>query len=89
MRFPLAAVLFIVASFIFFTFFAVSFYFMTTVDTAIDNLSPGYDSTFQSLVDLLPTAFGVIGVIFFIVGILLIFVLDSLRDEPEYFYRRY
>jgi len=89
MRFPLVALLFIVSSFIFFTFMAVSYLIMTNIDTAIDNLSPGYDSTFQGIVDLLPTAFGIIGILFFVVGLLLIFVLESLSDEPEMYYRRY
>lgn len=89
MRFPLAAVLFIVGSFIFFTFAGVSYYLMSTIDTAIDSLSPGYDATFQAIVDLLPTAFGVIAILFFVVGLLLIFVLESLSDEPEMYYRRY
>ena len=86
MRFPVAAVLFIVTSFIFFTWFAVSYLLITSMD---DALSPTAPAGSLEVINLLPTAFGVIGIIFFVAGLLLIFVIDSLSDEPEYYFRRY
>jgi hypothetical protein len=88
MRFPLAALFFLVTSFIFFVSWAVSSYIISAVDDALTPLSTGFStSNFSELVTLLPTAFGIICAIFFIVGIFLIFVLDSLADEPEMYWR--
>ena len=88
MRFPTAALYFLVASFIFFVFFAVSFFLITEVNDALDPFDVGYGSTYDNLITLIPSAFGIIAAIFFISGILLIFILDSLADEPEMYFRR-
>ena len=88
MRFPLAAMLFLISSFIFFVSWAVSSYLITTVDDALSPLSTGFSTSgFADVVTLLPWAFGILCAIFFIAGILLIFVLDSLADEPEMYWR--
>ena len=88
MRFPLAALFFLITSFIFFVSWAVSSYIITAVDDTLTPLSTGFStSSFSNLVTLLPTAFGIICAIFFIVGILLVFVMDSLADEPEMYWR--
>lgn len=82
--------MFIVAAFIFFVCFAVSFKLIdethTALDPYVDDVGEGQLSYLH---DLIPYAFGIIGAIFFIAGILIIFVFDSLAEEPEYFYRRY
>ena len=89
MRFPLAALGFIVASFIFFVAWAVSSYLINEIKDAMTPYASDLSGTeYSSMLTLVPTAFGIICAIFFLVGILLLFVLDSLSDEPEYYYRR-
>ena len=88
MRFPLAALFFLIMSFIFFCIWAVTSYLLSTVSDVITPLSTEFMSSTQGgFISLLPTAFGIICALFFIVGILLIFVLDSLADEPEMYWR--
>lgn len=88
MRFPSAALFFLIASFIFFCIWAVTSYLLSTVSDAITPLSTDFMSSSQgSFITLLPIAFGIICIVFFLVGILLIFVLDSLADEPEMYWR--
>ena len=88
MRFPLAAIGFLVTSFIFFVLWAfVSLYITTVVDALTPLAADLSDSTVTGYLTLLPTALGVFCAIFFFVGIILIFVLDSLSDEPEYYPR--
>ena len=92
MRFPLAALLFLVASFIFFVIWAVSTYMLSAVSDAMNPMSSMLSAegaaSFTGMLDLLSVAFGIICVIFFVAGILLFFFLESVSDEPEY-YRRY
>jgi len=88
MRFPLAALFFLIMSFIFFVSWAVSSYIITAVDDALTPIASFSTSSFNDLVTLLPTVFGIVCALFFIVGILLIFVLDSLADEPEMYWRQ-
>ena len=40
-----------------------------------------------TIATLLPTALGILCAIFFVTGILLIFVVDALADEPEMYYK--
>ena len=89
MRFTLASVFFIIAAFVFFICWAVSSYTITEIGDALSDSDSGFPASYQNIKTLLPTAFGIIAAIFFVVGILLIFVLDSLGDEPEMYYRRY
>lgn len=87
MRFPIAAVMFLVGSFIFFIFFAATSYIQTNVMEALDPLDDDLDQTYHDEITLLSNAFAVIASIFFVVGLLLIFILDSLSEEPEYYWR--
>lgn len=88
MRFPLAAIGFLVASFIFFVLWAVASYLMTTTVDAFTPLAANLgNATFTGYLTLLPGALGVLCAIFFFSGILAIFIVDSLSDEPEYYYR--
>jgi len=90
MRFPLAALFFLVSSFIFFAFWAFSSFLMGAVGDAMTPLATNLGvSEYSNLLTLLPYAFGIICAIFFVTGIILIFVMDSLADEPEVYYRRY
>jgi len=87
MRFPLASLFFLITSFVFFISWAVSSYLITAVDDALTPTASFSTSSFSDLVTLIPTAFGVICVLFFIAGIILIFVMDSLAEEPETYWR--
>lgn len=90
MRFPIAAIMFLAAAFIFFIIWAVMSFFLSTV---YDTLSPlaTFSATDNAayLNDLssIQFAFGILCVIFLIVGIILIFFLESWSEEPEYYYR--
>lgn len=87
-RFPLAAIGFLIAAFIFFVFWAFTSLYLTTVVDALTPLAADLtDNTVTGYLTLLPSAFGIICAIFFFVGIVLTFILDSLSDEPEYYYR--
>ena len=89
MRFPLAALFFIVGSFIFFACFGMSSWLIDEMGSGLQsNVDDLGSSELNNLWSLIPSAFGVIAVLFFIVGVLLIFVLDATADEPEYFYER-
>ena len=90
MRFPTAALFFVIACFIFFVLWAVSSYF---IGATVDVMSPLAEDlstdSYRDLLGLLPWAFGIICAIFFVTAIIIIFVLESLSDEPEYYeYRR-
>jgi len=87
MRFPVAALFFICAGFIFLATFAVGSLLIDEIDTAFDNEKPNLDSSFTDTLTLLKDAFGIISAIFLVTGVLLAFILQSLSDEPEYYYR--
>lgn len=89
MRFPIASLLLIISGFIFFVFWAVSSYLIDATYNAMSPLGSGLDASYASELSLLPTAFGVICAIFFVTGIVSVFLLDSLSDEPEYYYKQY
>jgi len=88
MRFPLAALFFLISSFIFFIGWAVSNFLLTSIVDAMTPYATDLgEASYTNLLTLLPTAFGIMCALFFIVGIILIFVLDSLADEPEMYWR--
>ncbi len=84
MRFPIAALFFVILSFIFFVIYATGSKLLTAVS---DALLPTAPTGAGSIITTLQNAFGIIAAIFFIVGIVLIFVLDSLAEEPEQYWR--
>jgi len=88
MRFPIAAVGFIAASFVFFIMFAACTLIMTEINDAVEPLDDDLGATYEDEMNLIPTAFLIIGCIFFVSGILIIFIMESVSDEPEYYYRR-
>ena len=88
MRWPLASLFLIIGSFIFLVMFAVSSLLLTEVGDALEPYSSDLDATFAEELSFLPTAFAIVAAIFFVTGILLIFILDSLSDEPEMYWRR-
>lgn len=84
MRFSIAALFFMIGSFIFFICWAVG---SLVLDEFYDALAPSAPAGALDIIGLLPVAFGVISAIFFVAGLLVIFVLDSLADEPEMYWR--
>lgn len=84
MRFPIAALLLVVTGFIFLAFFAVGSLLLTEMDDALD--PTGLDGQFAYEVDIIIAAFGIIGAIVIVMAII-IFVIESLSDEPEYYWR--
>lgn len=87
MRFPIAAIMFLVGAFIFFIFFAATSYMQTNILDALDPLDDDLGAEYDAQITLLSTAFAVIAAIFFVTGLLLIFIVDSLSEEPEYYWR--
>ena len=85
MRFTLASVFFLIGSFIFFIMWAVGTFTITTIGDSLDDSA--FDSQYQNIKTLLTNAFGILAAIFFVCGILLIFILDALADEPEMYWR--
>ena len=83
MRFSISAIFFIIAAFIFFVIYAVGSRLLQVV---ADALIPYAPTEADRIITLLQNGFGVIAVLFFIIGIVLIFVLDSFADENEYYY---
>ena len=88
MRFTTTSIMFIVAGFIFLAFWGFSSLLIDEVGNALDDVDDNLPTDYTEIRNLLPTAFGIIAAIFFVCGIILIFVLDSISDEPEMYYRR-
>ena len=86
MRFTLASVFFLIGAFIFFIMWAVSSFVITEVGDGLDDT--GFPSEYQNIKTLLSTGFGILCAVFFVCGLLLVFVLDALADEPEMYWRR-
>ena len=84
MRFSIASLMFLISSFIFGVFWAVISYLHDQINTALSGFTTANS---QNIIDMIQTGFGIICALFFIVGILLIFVLDSMADEPEFYWR--
>lgn len=88
MRFPTAALYFVIASFIFFVLWAVSSFFISETAKVMGPLASKLSTdNYSNMLGMLPWAFGIICAIFFVTAIILVFVLDSLGDEPEMYYR--
>jgi hypothetical protein len=92
MKFPIAAIMFLVASFIFFILYVVMTFLLSTVYGVLSPLGSSFsvadNASYMSDISTVQFAFGFICVLFLIVGIILIFVLESWSDEPEYYYRQ-
>ena len=90
MKYPTAALFFVIGCFIFFCFWAVASYIL---GTTVDALSPFGEQlasdNFNNMISMLQWAFGIICAIFFVSALVVVFVLEALSDEPEYYeYRR-
>ena len=87
MRFTITSVLLIVTGFIFLIIWGWVTFLLQTVNEAMSPHATGLDATFAFELDLIPAAFGVIAIIFFVAGILATFFLESFSDEPEMYWR--
>ena len=87
MRYPTAAILLIVTGFIFLAFFAFGSLLISETGDALVANSDGLDPQFGYQVSIVTTAFGIIGAIMITLAVVIFFV-ESLSDEPEYYYRR-
>ena len=85
MRFPLAALFLVVAGFMFLAFFGVGSFLLGSMDDALDPST--VDAQFSYEVDIIIAAFGVISAIMLVLAVV-VFVVDSLSDEPEMYWRR-
>jgi len=89
MRFPLAALFCVIVSFIFFVVWAVSTYLISNVVDVMTPLANDLGSaSYTNLLTLLPYAFGIICLLFFVFGIILFFILDATAEEPEMYWRQ-
>jgi len=93
MRFPIASLGLIIASFIFFVLWATTSFLIGKTNDVMSPLADKLGTgNYGNMLDMLPWAFGIICAIFFVSAIIFIFVLESLSDEPEYYdmnqYRR-
>jgi hypothetical protein len=87
MRFAITAVLFVIAVFGFFIGYAVSSYTLTQFYNALEPFANTLSTTnAKDDMILLCSAFGIICA-FILVLIVIIFVLDTLSDEPETYWR--
>jgi hypothetical protein len=87
MRWAIAAVLFIIAIFGFFVGYAVSSLVLNEFKDALDPHAAKLSGTEATdTMILIQSAFGIICSISFVL-IVVVFVLDSLSEEPEYYYR--
>ena len=86
-RFPLAAIILIVISFVFFIIYAVMSFVLSVVSDMVTSNPGVLDATGQAAVasesNLLATAFGVIGLVLFIAGILVVFFFDTFKSEQD------
>ena len=83
MRWSIASIVFVAISFIFFVMYAILSKLLFEVRTALETICGFNDAILSSL----QNAFMIFGIIFFVVGIVLTFVADSLSDEPELYWR--
>ena len=88
MKFPSAALYFVIGCFIFFVLWAVSSLLLSEVAGAMQPLASKLSTdNYSNMLNMLPWAFGIICAIFFVMALVAIFFMDSLSDEPEIYYR--
>lgn len=89
----IAAIFFLVSSFIFFVLWAVGSFILGETYDAIRSVGestiPGWAvPSFLNTINQFAPAFGIICAIFFLCGILMIFAMRALSGEDEYYYVR-
>ena len=89
MRYPAAALGFVIACFIFFVLWAVSSFMLSEVGGAMQPFASQLSTdNYSNMLGMLPWAFGIICAIFFVCAIIFVFLLESFSDEQEYYIRR-
>jgi len=83
MRWSIASIVFVVASFAFFMIYAIISKLLYEIRTALETTC-GFN---ESILSSLQNVFMIFGIIFFVTGIVFRFVADSLSDEPELYWR--
>lgn len=91
MRFPVSTIFFLVVAFIMFVGFATMSYVLWQVDLGLATgadamLSASSKASFDGEVSLLRNAFGLASVGLLVIAVVC-YVVDCLRDEPEYYWR--
>ena len=87
MRFAIAAILVVIAVFGFFVGYGVCSYLLSSVYTSLEPFADALSSSnAKDDMILISSAFGIICA-FILVMIIVVFVLDSLSDEPEMYWR--
>ena len=87
MRFPAAALFLVIAGFMFLAFFGVGSLLISETSDALLANSDDIDPQFGYQVTIILQAFGIIGAIMITLAVV-VFVVDSLSDEPEYYWRQ-
>lgn len=89
-RFPLATVILLVLSFVFFIIWAVMSFVLDVVYDVVTTDNGLLDATGQAAVtgiaDMVTTAFGVFALVLFVAGILVFFFFDVFRTESDVVY---
>jgi hypothetical protein len=89
-RFPVAAVLLLVVSFVFFIIWVVMSFILSVFSDMVTSNPGVLDSTGQiavsSTVSLLSTGFGFISLVLFIAGILTVFFFDTFKEKQDEVY---
>ena len=86
-RFPVAAVLLLVVSFVFFIIWAIMSFVLNVVSDMVTT-NPGIlgadgQAAVSNTANLLTTAFGVISLILFIAGVLVFFFFDVFKEKQD------
>lgn len=87
MRFPVAALLLVVFGFIFLAVFGMGSFLLEETGDALVERSEGLDPQFGYQISIITNAFGIIGCIMIVLGVVA-FVVESFSDEPEMYWRR-
>jgi type II secretory pathway component PulF len=89
-RFPLAAIALIIISFVFFIIWAVMSFVLNVFKEIVTGTSGTLDAAGQAAVtsesNLLTYAFGIISLVLFIAGILVVFFFDTFKEEQDVVY---
>jgi phosphatidylglycerophosphatase A len=92
-RFPVAAVLLLVVSFVFFIIWAIMSFVLSVVSDMVTT-NPGVlgadgQAAVSNIATMLTTAFGVISLVLFIAGVLAFFFFDTFKEkQDEIFYEQ-
>lgn len=85
MRFPRAAIFFMIGAFVFLMMFAVSSRMITEFQNAVDPYDDNLGATYEEEKNLIPYAFGIVAAILFIFGVIIVFFVNALGEEYEYY----